>query len=536
MRLLRLALVLLAAALLAGCEAGSSGESIDAVASFDVRPLGADAGAAAPSDTVLADQPFVLGFDLEPGEAGAGARSYRVEVRRGDSAWTPVERSDFPYPETATPRVSVTGRPALVETAGPEQRIEWPIVIRRWSDGAVLAEDGDTFAFRLVDGSGTVLASAEPVEVRLVVPEGHLGGTFVETPGRIGPWQSDDGSLYFIMEPSETDNVLMVVKSTDGGATWREVDAANRPAADDLEGLAAAWHEGVIHILHQQSEHVWHHAFATTEAAQGEGWAVRDELVDEPGEPPVQVASLEAREDGSLVAFYGGPQAVHMRVRTPGGAWGEVIQLDAGTGERLSGPMTALASDGAIHVGYTSRDGAVWVRTLSTSGVLGERIRVAGGVSSGIDTTEGGVGSLLPLAHLPETGETALVFRESGGTLVERRLRPDGTLTPPHRVSSIPTVLNAVDSDQAGADLIAHGGALHLLQIEEGTGTLYYTTAAPGEEWSEPTAVQEDVNAQWVRGNVVRRSDGTLAYGYVFDAGSDGGSGLNRYAEVELGR
>jgi hypothetical protein len=47
--------------------------------------------------------------------------------------------------------------------------------------------------------------------------------------------------------------------------------------------------------------------------------------------------------------------------------------------------------------------------------------------------------------------------------------------------------------------------------------------------------VVEGVTAQWVRGAVVGRGDGMRVYGFVYDAGSDGGSGMNRYAEVELG-
>ena len=34
--------------------------------------------------------------------------------------------------------------------------------------------------------------------------------------------------------------------------------------------------------------------------------------------------------------------------------------------------------------------------------------------------------------------------------------------------------------------------------------------------------------------NRIRRPDGTTAYGFVYDAGSDGGSGMNWYREVPL--
>jgi hypothetical protein len=54
--------------------------------------------------------------------------------------------------------------------------------------------------------------------------------------------------------------------------------------------------------------------------------------------------------------------------------------------------------------------------------------------------------------------------------------------------------------------------------------------------WSPARPVVEDVRAQWVRGALVRRYDDSAAYGFVYDAGSDGGSGMNRYGEIALAR
>ena len=90
----------------------------------------------------------------------------------------------------------------------------------------------------MVDGAGRPVDGAGPVRVTLRVPDGLLGGTYVETPGVLGPWQGEDGTLYFPMEPAETFNVLMMVASTDGGASWAEVDGDNRPVTDDLDAPA----------------------------------------------------------------------------------------------------------------------------------------------------------------------------------------------------------------------------------------------------------------------------------------------------------
>jgi hypothetical protein len=45
-----------------------------------------------------------------------------------------------------------------------------------------------------------------------------------------------------------------------------------------------------------------------------------------------------------------------------------------------------------------------------------------------------------------------------------------------------------------------------------------------------------DILGSWVRGNLYTNADGAKVYGFVYDAGSDGGAGMNRYGEIELGR
>ena len=135
--------------------------------------------------------------------------------------------------------------------AGSHAEFEWALVIRRYADGAVANEEGDTFELRMVDAGGAVLAGSRNPMLRLTIPPGHVGGTFVETPGRLGPWQARNGDLYFIMEPAETDNVFMMIKSTDNGVSWREIDGPHRPETDDLESVEARQVGDTIHIIHQ---------------------------------------------------------------------------------------------------------------------------------------------------------------------------------------------------------------------------------------------------------------------------------------------
>jgi len=109
----------------------------------------------------------------------------------------------------------------------------------------------------------------------------------------------------------------MTVRSTDGGATWTEMDGANRPATGDLEGFASRMADNRIHMLHQTSDHVFYHVFRTSDhPEQPNTWAIRDERLASPQEPPTQVADIAVRSDGSVVAVYGGPEKIHYRIRT----------------------------------------------------------------------------------------------------------------------------------------------------------------------------------------------------------------------------
>lgn len=516
--------------------------------------------------TVRTEHPFRLRFELERSTDASAERRFRLQYRRNGGEWMNVQAAAFPYSEQRelTPRTSIISTSAYshgaattnvldgssAEFAGGagvvftdlapsfpleagQSEWEWPLVIRRYADGPVTNEDGDRFEYRMVDAEGRTVDADVVAEVEVSVPPRLLGGTFVETPGRVGPWQNSNGDLFFIMEPAESDNVLMVVKSSDGGATWHEVDGMNRPGTGDLEGLGSDFAGGTIHILHQISDAVLYHAFRTADAADGpEGWVVRDERVAAPpGEPPVQVASLTARSDGSLVAVYGGPEKIRYRIRSRAGEWGAETVVDADTQPRLSGPQTVLGADDTVHLAYTARDGTAWYRRIDPDGALSPRERIA----SGLDEVESDIGSILPLVFVPETNTVVVIYRRPSGEFWSRRIVEAGAPSDPVQVTERHVVQNAVDSDQVGADAIAYGTDVHVLFIEQGSGSIYHTRTDDQGAWQVPTLEVDGIRGQWIRGWPVTLDDGTDAYGYVYDAGSDGGSGRNWFGRVKLG-
>src|SRR5438046_2322503 len=67
------------------------------------------------------------------------------------------------------------------------------------------------------------------------------GGNTLERSFDVGPFQIS-GSLYGVIinfSKSGPQNYMAVYKSTDDGATWTEMDAANEPYAGDATGSGA---------------------------------------------------------------------------------------------------------------------------------------------------------------------------------------------------------------------------------------------------------------------------------------------------------
>lgn len=471
--------------------------------------------------------------DLEALAMAGVAASPRVSIVSSDRFEHGAETEDLlaasRLPFHAGAGVSHAESAPTWSAAAAHGEWEFPLVVRYFADGAVTNESGDVFEFRVADAGGASLPSTHVARVTLEVPDRHLGGTFVETPVRIGPWQGAGGDLYFIMEPAETDNVLMMVKSTDGGRSWRETDGEDRPLTSDLEGLGSTFVDGRIHILHQTSDHVFYHVFRTADGSSPDAWEIRDERLASPTEPPTQVADLAVRSDGSVVGVYGDRERIRIRVRSPDGEWSDPTIVDAAVDRVLSGPVLARGAGDVVHLAYTGSDGTAWYRRILPDGRLTPRRLVASELGTEVEDA----GSILPLVYLQDTGTVSIAYRLATGELWERRAGRDGELGAPVRVTDRAVVQNAADAEQVGADAVGHGSSVHVLFIEEGTGRIFHTHR-DGAEWSEPMLEVDGVNALWVRGAIVEKDDGNAVYGYVYDAGSYGGSGMNRYAEAPL--
>jgi hypothetical protein len=91
---------------------------------------------------------------------------------------------------------------------------------------------------------------------------------------------------------------------------------------------------------------------------------------------------------------------------------------------------------------------------------------------------------------------------------------------------------DAVDSQQPGADAVRDGNTVHLLFIEESSRSIFSTHDKGG--WQPPKLQVGNITGSWLRGSIYTRPDGVRVYGYIYDAGSDGGAGMNRFGELIL--
>jgi hypothetical protein len=537
--------------------------------SFRVRsdftaPLNADhgwAGALNEDLSVVADRPFRIRFEVESGRA-SGSQQFQLQYRRNGGDWTDVEAHDFPKPDSndaKTPRVSIVscaayengaatanllagtgasfqagagislaGRTPSWTGGASHGEFEWPLVVRRFADGAETNEQGDAFELRMIAGGQPAAGASRNPVLRLTIPPRHVGGTFVETPGRIGPFRAANGDLYFIMEPAETSNLFMMVKSSDDGLTWREVDGANRPPTRDLEAVDARQVGDTIHVLHEVSRSARYHSFRTSDhPARPDTWDVRGELVANVA-PVAQAAALEVRADKSIVAFYEGPTKIHYTVRSPSGTWSAEKVIDPDVAPNLAGPQAVRGANDTVHLAYYGTDGTIWYRRLLPDGTLTSRVQIA----TGAGTTRAEYGSVMPLIYISQTNTVVIVYRLASGRLWERRVVNDGPPTPAARVTDRDVITDAVDSQQPGADAVLDGRAVQLLFIEPSSRSIF--SAHDREGWQPSTLRIDRILGSWIRGNVYTRRDGARVYGYIYDAGSEGGAGMNRFGEIVL--
>ena len=438
----------------------------------------------------------------------------------------------FGLEDTVTPQISLDLE---------HIELEWTVKIRKFYDFGANAA-GDIFEFRVVQGDGTPLGTyAAQAVLTLVHPPGLIGGTHVENPNRLGPFADANGNLYYVAEPTEFDQRMMMLKSTDGGATWLEVDAANHPLSDDLESVDIRQVGDTLHLAHDGGQIVYH-TFEMSSSTSPDTWGVRDELVASGISQPDQANAIEVLSDGRVRVFYPDSDAMVFKTRSIAGTWDSSPTVLDGENVDWQWVTTVTADAGAnldrIFVFYFENDtGGMYMRTLDADGSLSSRTLI-----QTLDTGDHHVQPILVPGYWNEAGEDRVVVAyKKVGDALHSVLVSGTSVGPETQVSDQVIDFNRGASRQPVADLAVHDGVAHVLYADAASYDLWTDSSTVGTDtWGTDVEIIDDVRVNWVRGTVFDHAaahGGGTVYGFAYEdhAGPAGfATGYIRYGEIPV--
>ena len=387
-------------------------------ASFDGGDPAEDTNA-----TIATGTDFRIRFKGRETAGGSDNATFKAQCNREAAGWVDVSVNQGPIatPVMAVPSVMyndgdatnvelLTSTTADIDGEGfhdntmnsnisptnEEFELEFCLRINGFYNGPGQNIAGDEIEFRIVESDGTVFAGTytNPT-ITVAETAGYIGGTFCESPNRCGPWADSNGNLYAIIGDSEVAENLMMLKSADGGDTWREQDGGNRPSADDLEGLDSVIspeESDSIHLAQiAANDNAYYHKFRMSDhGTDPDTWEITDELVttiaNQTGE---QACALEVRSDTTVVLFYSWDDLTNDRlaykIRSSGGSWGGENDLDSTGSTGYRGVACVRGESDKIHIFYKDHtNDDIYHKSLTLSGdSLGAREDIADRVIDG---------------------------------------------------------------------------------------------------------------------------------------------------------
>lgn len=423
---------------------------------------------------------------------------------------------------------------------------EWALLIEGFYDGPTQISDGDTIALRVVETDNTLLDSYPLTPTFTVnVPDFYIGGCYSETPARAGPIADADGNLYFLMEPAETDNVPIMVKSTDGGRQWTLMDDAGGPTTVDLECHDMFLVGDTIHILQHSTTDVVYHAFlVSTDGSTPDTWSVIDQSIRTgiSGLIGQQTCALARRSDGDLIAFYNvyvaGPNEDRLFYKINDGTWGSELTLEDEAAYEWHQVIAVVGASDLTHIFYKGDNGTlgpIWHRSLSSADSLSAREAVD--ADSGPASAE--EAAMTQGVYWNDGGneKVMVVYKGSDDYLYSVVVTDDGTPETPRQASDNTVIYNMGGSRQPTASLVLNGDDAYLHYADAATLDIYRTEMVNDGGWNTDVEELDAVTAHWIRGLVFTHSVGNgsdTVVGYAYDNGSGGGTGYIFYDEFNI--
>lgn len=370
---------------------------------------------------------------------------------------------------------------------------------------------------------------------------GSLTGVMPEANAHLGPYKDGNGNLYTVLEDFlGAGNKPKLMKSTNHGANWSEIDAANRPQKSDLEGY---WLEQVGTTIYfgwqKSSGEVYYAAFNTSDAPSNpDKWVIKDVSLNT-SEPAEQWFSMNGLSNGDVWMFYGiGPNGsgeqmgFRKRVKSTG-AMSAQVSLD--TGKSVTQVVSVAGAGDVTHIIYNNfATKQIFYRTLSASGTLGAAKRIdTGGTNS----------QYVPMTNavLHSWGGQEYVtvaFGNPSSNLKSISVNTaTGTASAEATISTVPVTVNpGTGSKSIIAHLGTDGTTVHALYSDESGDDIWHDKTS-GSGWGGTDVnVLGGVQTLWITGAAVyNNKSGMKVLGYIYTIApfvDDGGT--HRYNEIRL--
>lgn len=377
---------------------------------------------------------------------------------------------------------------------------------------------------------------------------GSIYGIPPEVQGRLGPYKDANGNLYTVTEEYLADgNNPMMMKSSNGGETWAEVDAANAPEGASLNDLESGWlipgPPGVLVFAWTDDAQVFYCTFNTSDAASNpDTWQIKAEsAVSGLASGSRAQASIARLSDGRIRAVFldtlsGTNNQVAYATKsttTTAGGWSAKTALSTST-NNFGGCICVTGASDKLHIfTHDIANRQILHRTLTSAESLSANTRVD---TAGTNTASANWHALSNAVYYNNAGTEVISVLYAAATGLRLIQIVGGVVTDSLVTSSAVGISIGGGADAPHCHLAVNGTTLEIIWVDDATGDLMHARKVHGSSTTTPTTLWASGSgtAQWVYCNVYPRGTDTVM-GYMYDIGphlDDGGD--FKYNEMVL--
>lgn len=424
-----------------------------------------------------------------------------------------------------------------------ETEFEWCLQIQSWYAMPEFEQivPGDKIFLRVVLTDGTAFPNVyDEVEINVTQNNGYVGGTMAEKPGKV-LWIDTNDNLYYYCEPQEWNPQNIMLKSTDRGDTWAQIDGEGRPDESDLEAAdGVITGTGLLKIGEQLNNDPWFLEFNLSDAASNpDTWqgTPPDESIKTGVSRDDQVAAIVWRSDGTAIAFWSETGAdIIYRIRSSGGVWGSDNNLDAAAGNFTD--VVAIVGDSDLtHVFYVDNTaGKLWHNTINSSDTLGTREEVG---TDEVGTATGEENPIAGVVRYDSGGVDRIVvaYKEvTADHIFISKVDDNGSPTAPIDATDAACRFNptGTGNDMPQAIIAVEGTDIYIIYAAT-DGDLWITKSADYAAFDTDVEILAGADAHFlVTCGAFAPIAGGKYIGYIYEQGSNGGGGQGWYVEYEI--